>query len=92
MKKIAALPAEKRARAEEAHRQHRLARAPLPGDERRDAAARRPRATRATSALPQPAWLPRTSAPHDAERAAGHEREAADVEAGVGAVALRACA
>ena len=87
VRKIAALPAENAARAEELDRQHRLPGAPLPADERGQ--SRAPATPDAiVSTLAQPDLVAAHQRPHDAQRTDRHEREAAQVEAGVGAVAL----
>ena len=65
---------------EEAHRQHRLGGAALPADEARQQQPRRAIIEPSTVALVQPSDCARTSAEHDAERAARAERQAGQVE------------
>ena len=87
VKKIAALPAENaRERNSDSGSIGARARA---SQATNAAASSTPAASDATtSGLPQPARLPRTSPHTMPERGAGHEREAADVEVGVGPEAL----
>ena len=66
-------------------------RAQFPADERDRRARARPRAWRRPRGLLQPAALPAHQSPHDAERGAGHQHEAGDVERGAARRALPGC-
>jgi hypothetical protein len=80
------LPAEN-AGAEEAHRQHRLRRSELPGDERPDQQDTGRERADDLEAVP-PRRIPTHESPDDPERGRAHQRQAGEVESGVTPEAL----